>query len=251
MTSDIITVSTGALAHAVETERVGQLHPVLRATAEWVDPDEQATPDPHQELSAGGLLDGRGRVSARLFDLLPCLCAPSVEYLAYRVIDGRRYTALVAAHGTGAVLAVREGETVRIREIARDYLIDALINVLELQPGTGPLVGVNVDKLREDNDAILQRATSYEVTQLRAMLSRPLIDGIEVTVGVRDEQGRYTTTADQLHIAEVDWGHFLTYTTGTGRDEELWGGPATRENVHTAITALSSTLPSAPRRVRR
>lgn len=237
-----------ALELAAEWERTGPLNPVLRATDVYYEPGVQR-PDPAAELAAAGFVEREGRVTGELLDLLPLLCRTPLEYVADFRMDGTRFTALAAA-GSGAVFAVREYnpdtgvDVVRFREVDDDELLDAMLDLLDLQPGNGPLVAVNLHDAREANAAITEQPLPYEHKQLRAMLERPAVGpSVEITVGVRDGSGKYSYTRNPLHIAHLDWGHFLTYTTDEGRAEKFHGGPATGENVRKALAALRATLP--------
>lgn len=248
MYGPILAASPQALELAAEWERTGQLNPVLRPTAVYYGPNDEK-PDPALELKEAGLTEREGRVTEQMLDVLPSLCAAPLEYVADFRVEDRKFTALSAAAGTGAALAVRErdlnsGEdVVRFREIGNDELIDALLDLLELQPGSGPLVSVYLQDIREQDDAVTEQPLSMEHKQLRAMLERPTVGpSVEVVVGVRDSSGTYTYTRNPLHIARLDWGHFITYTTGTGRDEQFFGGPATPDNVRRALSELKASL---------
>jgi len=206
-------------------------------------------PDPARELKEAGLTEREGRVTEQLLDVLPSLCAAPLEYVADFRVEDRKFTALSAAAGTGAVLAVRERDlandtdVIRFREIGNDELIDALLDLLELQPGRGPLVSVYLQEVRERSDAVTEQPPTPEHKQLRAMLERPTAGpSVEIVVGVRDGNGKLSYTERPLHIACLDWGHFLTYNIGTGRDEQFFGGPATGENVRRALAELKATL---------
>lgn len=248
MYGPILTASPQALELAAEWERTGQLNPVLRPAAVYYGPHD-VRPDPARELKEAGFTEREGRVTEQLLDVLPSLCAAPLEYVADFRVEDRKFTALSAAAGTGAVLAVRErdlnsGEDlVRFREIGNDELIDALLDLLELQPGSGPLVSVYLHDIREQDDAVTEQPLGVEHKQLRAMLERPSTGpSVEVVVGVRDGSGKLTYTRSPLHIARLDWGHFITYTTGTGRDEQFFGGPATPDNVRKALSELKASL---------
>lgn len=237
-----------ALQLAAEWERTGPLNPVLRPIDAY-HPHGEESPDPVAQLKAAGFVEREGRVTEELLDVLPSLCMSSLEYIADFRVGNARFTAL-AAVGTGAVFAVRERndesgvDVVRFRELDDDELIDAMLDLLNLEPGTGPLVSVFLQDARDANEAITERRMPNEYKQLRAMLERPSTGpSIEITVGVRDSSDKYSYTRSPLHIARLDWGHFITYTTGEDRSEQFHGGPATSENVRKALAALRATLP--------
>lgn len=250
MYGPILAASPRALELAAEWEKAGPLNPVLRSIDVFYGPDDEA-PDPAAELRDAELAERDGRVSDSLLDLLPPLCAARLEYVADFRVDNRKYTALAASTGTAAVFAVRErdldGDTdvVRFREIGVDELLDALLDLLNLRPGTGKLISVAITEARQHRDAASDQPPSQELTQLRTLLTRPVVGpAIEVAVGVRDGMGKHHYTHQPLHIAELDWGHFLTYNVGEGRDERFYGGPATHEYVRDALTTLRAGLPA-------
>lgn len=248
MYGPILTASPHALELAVGWEKTGQLNPVLRASDVYYGPDD-VRPEPAAELKEAGLVEREGRVTDQLLDLLPSLCAAPLEYVADFRVEEKKFTALSAAAANGAVFAVRERDVaegtdiVRFREIQPDALIDAMLDLLDLQPGSGQMVELYLQDVRERNEAVSEQPPSPEHKQLIALLERPIVGpAIEIVVGVRDSSGKLSSTHRPLHIAQLDWGHFITYTVGSGRDEQFLGGPATRDNVRKALDALRSTL---------
>lgn len=248
MYGPILTASPHALELAVEWERTGTLNPVLRPSAVFYGPDD-VRPDPARELAEAGLAEREGRVAERLLDVLPSLCAAPLEYVADFRVEDRKFTALAATAANGAVFAVRErdvkGETdvVRFREVDAEELIDAMLDLLELQPGSGPLVSVNLHDVREANAAVTESPLGVEHKQLRSILERPQAGpSVEIAVGVREGGGKLTFTERPLHIACLDWGHFLTYSIGDGREERFVGGPASPDNVRRALAELRESL---------
>lgn len=244
----VITISPAALASAAESERLGQPHPALRASAVYVPTDESSrhSKGVNEELKQSGLLDGDGRVIVSFAELLPPLCKPAVEYVAYFSFDGRVRRALSVAVGGMGIAAVRDGETIMMREIGEDELVDALLGELpELTPGSGPLVSVNLDLVRSARGEALPRQVDENVRALRSVTERPVTETMEIGVGVRDDKGAMAQARSQLHIALTDWGHFVTYTLGSGREEEAWGGPATYDNVRRALGQLRADVERA------
>lgn len=248
MYGPILTASPHALELAAEWEQTGQLNPVLRPFAVFYGDDDER-PDPARELVERGLAEKEGRVVDAVLDVLPSLCAAPLEYVADFRIEDRKYTALAARAANGGALAVRERDLkedtdiVRFREVDPDDLVGALLDLLELQPGTGPLVSVNLHDIRQANEAVMNEPLSVEHKQLRSIIERPQAGpAIEVVVGVRDGTGKLTYTDRPLHIAALDWGHFITYSIGEGRDERFYGGPATPDHVRKALADLKASL---------
>lgn len=241
----VIKISPAALAAAAESERFGQLHPALRASAVYVPADDASrqTDGLREELKHAGLLEPSGRILADFADFLPPLCTPSISYVGYFSFEGKVRCAFSGATGAMGVVAIREGGTIMMREIGEHELVDALLGELpELTPGTGPLVSVNLDVVRSARGENLQRQVEQNLRALRSIKERPVTETVEIGIAMRDERGTTRQARSQLHIALTDWGHFIAYTLGTGRDEEAWGGPATYENVHKALGQLRSDL---------
>lgn len=248
MYGPILTASPHALELVAEWERAGRLNPVLRPVAVFYG-DGDARPDPAKELADRGLLESKNRAVDAVLDVLPALCEPSLEYVADFRVEDSKYTALAARKNRSGVLAVRERnqkagtDIVRFREVDPDDLIGALLDLLELQPGSGTLVSVNLHDVKEANERGAVAPVSFEHQQLRSFIQRPQAGpAIEIVVGVRDDSGKVIHTERPLHIAALDWGHFLTYTVGEGRDERFYGGPATADHVRKALADLKATL---------
>lgn len=243
-------LSPAAWELAASWEKAGALNPVLRATDVYHGPDE-TRPDPEQELREAGHVAREGRISDELYDLLPCLSVrASLEYIADFRVEDCKYTALAAAVGSAAAFAVRERDletgtdVVRAREIGDDELVDALLDLLSLEPGTGTLVGMRVQDALAQKDAVTEQPMSWEHKQIRAVHERPIAGpSIEISIGARDESGnRSSIDSRPLHVVQLDWGHFLNYGLGEGQEEMYWLGPATGENMRKALTALRGAL---------
>lgn len=232
------------LAYACEVERVGQPHPALAPAAVHI-PEEHAARYQDAlvgELKSAGLADSTGRPTADFVDLLVPLCKPSLDYVGYFSFDGAVRVAASMVYGAMAVVAIRDGDTIMMREIGEHELVDALLGEMpELTPGNGPLLSVNIDKIREDRAGITSGPQNRDLKELLAMAEREVIETMEITIHT-NEDGRRRKSRSPLSIALTDWGHFISYALGTGRDEELWGGPATYENVHQALGQLRSDL---------
>lgn len=235
---------------AAEWEKSGALNPVLRPADVYFGPDEKR-PDPVAELREAGLVVREGRIGDAIFDILPCLTvAAGLEYIADFRVEDRKFTALAASTGAGAAFAVRERDlqagtdVIRVRDIAQDELVKAMLDLLQLEPGSGQLLGIHLSDARDIAGAVTEQPLSWEHKQLRAVLERP-VEGpsIEITIGIRDSGGqRSSTDRRPLHIARLDWGHFLNYSVGAGPDEMFFAGPATTENVLKALDALRDSL---------
>ncbi|WAL67033.1 ESX secretion-associated protein EspG [Amycolatopsis cynarae] len=244
-TGHYLSLPLAALAGAVERENVGTLHLVLSPEPMWLSDTEKAAARQQMldTLAEAGLLDRRGRLDTDFLDWLPLLTRPSLEYYGW-VHDGERtYGVLAAARGLQGIVAVRVGDGIALRPVPRDRLPEALIAELpERHAGGGRPLTVRVadleDAARED------RIPSRDVRDLVDVLRRPVTGTGELYVGRRDELNRYTRLEQPLHYADTDWGRYLNYTLGTGRDAEIHLAPGHPAALIEHLLRLEQTLPS-------
>ena len=80
--SDYLSLPLDALAGAVERERAGTLHVVLRPEPIWLSEEEKSAAERrmHDALAEAGLVDGQGRLDVEFLDWLPLLTKASIEY---------------------------------------------------------------------------------------------------------------------------------------------------------------------------
>ncbi|RZQ63726.1 ESX secretion-associated protein EspG [Amycolatopsis suaedae] len=245
-------VPVTALAALAERERVGALHVTLRPEPVWLTDEERQQADREIEyaLAEAGLVDGGGRATVDVLDLLPLLTSASVELYGWVTGDNERTDGvLAAARGLQALVAVRVGDVVAIREVARDDLAEELVSELpDVGPGGGRPCSILVDELEAAGRSYGDRPLSRTVSDIVEVVRRPVRGSGELYAASRDEVGRYLRTEQPLHYADTDWGRYLNYTTGTGREAELHLAPGSRQALADALRQLAADLGQAPAR---
>ena len=219
MTGGYLSLPLDALAEAVEQERVGALHVVLRPEPVWLSAEEKAMSRKRLRdvLDEAGLLDRHGRIAPELLDWLPVLTTASVEYYGWADDGDRTYGILAASRGLTGLIAIRAGEGVALKPVHRDLLPEALVAELPaVAAGGGRPLAIPVSELAEAAREDL--VPSPDIRDLISVLRRPVRGTGELYAGRRDEVHRYTRVAQPLHYADTDWGRYLNYTLG--RDDE-------------------------------
>lgn len=240
----ILEASPAALERAAEIEKLGSITRVLQAWALAGD-----VPDPKDELQERGALERPDRVRDAWVAALAPLCNMTEEYIANKVVDGDRLTAVAVIGQGGATLALRRqndetGEdVVNFREAKEEEVVDRLLDLLELQPGGGHPLSIPVEEIREIGNSVFDVPPSQAYKQLMELGKRPKAGPpMEIVVGMRDGNRKYKQTEHGVSIAHVDWGQYITYTTGSGTDARYEVAPASREYVKRALDYLRSTL---------
>lgn len=231
---------------ASEVEKLGTLTRAVRASAVfWVG----GAPDPRKLLADAGMLERPDRVQDKWVAVLAPLCSTSLEYIAYYVIGGVEHRLLAATGAGGSTLALRmideanDTDIVRLREARDDEVLDMLLDELDLQPGSGQMQSIYIEDAVDVAKAIHDVPLSPVHKNLRQLLSRPK-DGPAVQITICEQDGNRTRryTRDPLHIANLDWGSFITYSTGEGAEQQFHAGPATRENIRRALDDLRGAM---------
>ncbi|MGH3432129.1 MAG: ESX secretion-associated protein EspG [Thermocrispum sp.] len=245
MTNNVVSASRSALASAVDRERLGQLHPALRPEPVAIHPDyaEEKAAELALELRDAGLLDRDGRPTAELVDWLIPLCRPSKDYVAYCGLDdGTAATVVSAIAGSMGVVAVAHGDDIHFREIGQFALLDELFAELpELRPAQGDLVTVNLERARQERASVLAGPPNRTMKWLRGINRLDARRTIDITMHTYTDGHRRRFRAP-LGIKMTDKGDFFSCLVGTGRDKELWAGPAAAPYLHKAVGALRSDL---------
>ncbi|HJQ47370.1 MAG TPA: ESX secretion-associated protein EspG [Amycolatopsis sp.] len=243
--SDYLSLPLEALAGAVEQENAGTLHLVLRPEPIWLSGAEKlaAKERLHEALRNAGLLDHRGRVDVEFLDWLPLLTNASLEYYGWAHDGEHTYGVLAAARGLQGIVAIRVEAGVALRPVPRDRLADALVAELpDVRPGGGRPLMIRVADLEQASRE--DRIPSWNVRDLVNVLQRPVTGTGELYVARRDELNRYTRLEQPLHYADTDWGRYLNYTIGTGRDAEIHLAPGDPAALVEHLFRLEKTLPS-------
>lgn len=243
--ADYLSLPLDALAGAVEREKMGTLHLVLRPEPMWLPDEEKLAADRRmrETLREAGLLDRQGRLDIEFLDWLPLLTNASLEYYGW-VHDGQRtYGILAAARGLQGIVAVRVNDGIALKPVHRDRLADALVAELpEVRPGGGRPLVIRVADLQEA--AREDRIPSWDIRDLVNVLQRPVTGTGELYAAHRDELNRYHRMERPLHYADTDWGRYLNYTLGTGDAAEIHLAPAHPSAVVEHLLRLERALRS-------
>lgn len=239
-----------ALAALVEWEGTGEPHLTLRPPPVWREPAEQAalTAAALDALAGAGVLTGPGQVDQRLRDLLPLLTTPATECHGWFTTGGRTRAVLAASGGFDAVLALRDGDVVRIAEIDRDRLLPGLLAELpDVPPHPGSLVTVTAADLAELHEpaGATERRPPAHVGELLRLLRGNVLDGGELYAATRDALGRYAVRGP-VRYADTDRGRHLNYTLGAGDTLRIVLAPATPDSFATAITTVGAPRSHVP-----
>jgi EspG family len=243
--SDYLSLPLEALDGAIEQEKAGMLHVVLRPEPVWLSDEEKATARERlrETLEEAGLLDRRGRLDAEFLDWLPLLTNASLEYYGWANDGERTYGVLAAARGLQGIVAIRVGDGIALKPVPRDRLPESLVAELpEVPAGAGRPLMVRVSELEEAGRE--DRIPSRDVRDLVDVLRRPVHGTGELYVGRRDEINRYTRLEQPLHYADTDWGRYLNYTVGAGDEAEIHLAPGTRSALVEHLLRLEGTVPA-------
>ncbi|WP_236788967.1 ESX secretion-associated protein EspG [Amycolatopsis sp. GM8] len=243
--SDYLTLPLDALAGAVERENLGTLHLVLRPEPIWLPDTEKLAAEQRMRdaLQEAGLLNRRGQLDVEFLDWLPLLTSASVEYYGW-VHDGQKtYGILTAARGLQGIVAIRVGDGIALKPIQREHLAEALIAELpDVRPGGGRPLMIRVAELeaasRED------RRPSWDIRDLVNVLQRPVTGTGELYAARRDDLNRYHRLEEPLHYADTDWGRYLNYSSGTGKEAAVHLAPGSPGALIEHLLRLEQTLPS-------
>jgi hypothetical protein len=237
-----LTMPADALARLVRMENLGELHVTLRPLARWRPKahQEQLETQVRREFARAGLLDRRGRVDVDLAASLAVLCRPGAEFYGWVNEGDRTRGVLAAATGREALLAVREGETVRVNQIRPEALPEVLVaQVPDLRPARGDSltvlgsdVAASVGGRQRTEAGVGLRPSTPEVRAVREVMSRPTTGGGELYVAVRDHLSRRRGVAHPLRYADTATGRWLNQTTDlAGGGQRVLVAPASRRDL--------------------
>ncbi|MFI7672266.1 ESX secretion-associated protein EspG [Actinophytocola sp. NPDC049390] len=241
-----IELPVSALTALLEWEGAGEPHQVLRPEVVWREPGEQAaliraTLD---ALAAAGVMTAPGQVDRDLRDLLPLLTTPTVEYSGWFTADGRTKGVLAAAGALDAVVAVRDGDRVRITPVPPDRLTDALITELpDVRAGRGSsfvVTAADIDDLRAPSD-VSERRVPEHVARMVELAHQAVRDGGELYAVSRDALGRCVTRGP-VWYADTDDGRYLNYTLGAGDALRIVVAPGTPSSLVEALASVRAPV---------
>jgi hypothetical protein len=227
MTTRVLEVPAAVLAAVVARERLGKLHVSLAPLPTWRD---DGPPDFQEELASlgwGGELD-RDVVSS-----LRVLCSPSIAYYGWLTHDGTTISVLSAALGSAAVLAVKDGDVVRLRSIrARELVPELIAQLPDVPPGRGTPITVSLSELRATDrrgrhrapGGVVTKRARPEVLRAQELLALPTTGAGELYSGqqaplcyIDTVDGRYVVSsldADTVRVAPASASGLVPHLDG-------------------------------------
>lgn len=203
-----VRLSVGAVARMLRMYELGSPQLVIQPVVTWEESDHESDGDAvvWAEFAAAGLVDGPGRLTAEVVDVLAVLGQASVEYFGWLSTDSAQAGGvLVAALGQQAVYVVRRRDRLRLASIANSGLVEAFVDSLSgPAPARIDAVNIRTTDLRgaDDLDGVDRSVRldelmpalpsgARDVAVVRALLARPVTGLGELYVAARDQRGRY------------------------------------------------------------
>jgi hypothetical protein len=249
-----LTLHVEALHRLVRMENLGDLHVTLKPLAVWRRKDDQdrLEVEARKEFMRLGLLDNRGRVDVEVAASLAVLTRAGAEFYGWiKESDKTTKGVLAAAIGREAVLAVREGDMVKVNQIRPESLPMALVSQTpDVPPSRGEAVNVLQSEMaasasgRQRTAAgVGMRPAPPQVRIVQQIISQPTKGGGELYVAVRDRMGRRKPVPDPLRYADTENGRWLNYTTPTNDGEHrILVAPATRGDLAARLQEMHRNL---------
>jgi hypothetical protein len=247
-----LTLSAEKLARLVEMENLGELHVALKPLAVWRRQKDREEFDKaiRDELAALGLYDRRGRLDVEVESSLAVLCRPRTEFYGWIQRDDRTVGVLAAAIGKEGVLAVRDGDEVRLRQVGTKNLAEALVRqTAEVPPGKGDTISfvqseaaAAVDGRHTSEVGVRTVAASREIRLAQRIASQPTTGGGQFSVACRDHVGRRRASEHPLRYADTANGRWLNLTTSLGRDNRILLAPASQSDLAARLREMHDAL---------
>lgn len=248
-----LTLPAEGLARLVELENLGELHVALTPLAVWRSHDDRKAFETsvRDELAAMGMVDRRGRLDVELESSLAVLCRPRTEFYGWIHHDDRTTGVLAAAIGKEGVLAVRDGDEVRLRQVGTRNLAEALVRqTADVAPGRGDTVSFRqseaasaVDGRRTSEVGVRTEVASREVRLAQRIASQPTTGGGQLFVACRDTMGRRRASEHPLRYADTASGRWLNLTAPLpDGDNRILLAPASRSDLATRLREMHAAL---------
>lgn len=248
-----LTLPAEALVRMVALENLGELHVTLRPPAVWRPKQTQHEVETRTraEFARMGLFDRRGRLDVELVASLAVLCRAGAEFYGW-INDGEKTVGVVAAAiGREAILAVRDGQSVSIRQIRPEMLPEALVGqAKEVPPGRGDAFSLlqsealaSVGGRQQTEAGVGTRPASTEVRLAQKIAELPTTGGGQLSVAVRDSVGRRKVSEQPLRYADTERGRWLNHTTSAGNgDNRVLIAPASPRDLVARLQEMHRTL---------
>lgn len=248
-----LTLSADTLVRLVDMENLGELHVALKPLGVWRPQKDREAFDKaiRDELAALGLFDRRGRVDVEVASSLAVLCRPRTEFYGWIHREDRTIGVLAAAIGREGVLAVRDGEEVRLCQIRATTLAEALVRqTAEVAPGRGDTISfVQSEAAAAVNDRHTSESgarvvpASREIRLAQRITNQPTTGGGQLSVACRDHLGRRRASEHPLRYADTANGRWLNLTTSLpGRDNRILLTPASKSDLAARLREMHHAL---------
>lgn len=248
-----LTLPAEALVRMVALENLGELHVTLRPPALWRPKRVQHEVETRTraEFARMGLFDRRGRLDVELVASLTVLCRAGAEFYGWISGGERTLGVLAAAVGREAILAVRDGSSVSLRQIRPELLPEALVDqTADVPPGRGGAFSLlqsealaSVGGRQRTEAGVGTRPASAEVRLAQKLAELPTTGGGQLSVAVRDSVGRRRATTEPLRYADTDGGRWLNHMTAAGNGESrILIAPAGRRDLVVRLQEMHRTL---------
>ncbi len=247
-----VIVPADALAWLVRAQGLGEPHVVLApAPRWWPEADRRELDESHGRAVPGvfGPVDRRGRLDVEVLASLAVLCRATTEYYGWISAGGVTTGVLAAAIGRESVLAVREGDVVRLSQIKATALAEELAaRTPDVPAARGRWVVVDRADVRATTggrqltpSGVFLRPASEQVRLVQEIVALETTGCGELSVAVRDRAGRRRTCGQPLNYSDTVRGRFRHQVVGNG-DRRLEIAPANRADLVARLSAMHRSL---------
>src|SRR6476469_562619 len=248
-----LTLSAEALVRLVAMENLGEPHVALRPPTVWRPRKDRDAFDEalRDHLASIGLFDRHGRVDVEVASSLAVLCRSGTEFYGWIHAENRTKAVLAAAVGKEGVLAVRDGEDVRLRQIGAKTLAEALVRqTADVPPGRGGAVSflrseaaAAVNGRRTSESGVRTMAAGREIRLAQRITSQPTTGGGQLFVACRDHIGPRRACQHPLRYADTPTGRWLNLMTPLpGGDNRILLAPASRADLASRLHEMHHAL---------
>jgi len=248
-----LTLPAEALVRLVALENLGELHVALKPAAVWRPRDLEREEEmrAREDFRRMGLFDRRGRLDVEVVASLAVLCRPGVEFYGWISVEEGTIGVLAGAIGREAVLAVRDGDSVSLRQIRPDSLPEALVGqAADLPAGRGDAFSMlqsealaSAGGRRSTEAGVGSRLASPEVRLAQKIAELPTTGGGQLSVAVRDNLGRRRVSPHPLRFADTRNGRWLNQTAPVaGGDNRILIAPASPMDLVNRLREMHRAL---------
>jgi hypothetical protein len=245
-----ITLSVSALARTVEANNLGELHRTLTPRSGWMPLEERQRADgaARAEIASVGGVDRRGRLDVDLQATLSLLCTPRVEFYGWMSFHGQPAVGvLVAASGRDAVLAIRDGDVVRLAQVQSERLADVLVaQTPDVPAARGQAVSVVLADLKSPPAAsmVAVSARPHQTPELKVVqqiMDTPTTGSGQLFTALRDQMGRRHVVEYPLRYGDTVYGRWLNLTV-PGAEPRVLLAPADRGALASRVHDMHMNL---------